>query len=101
MLIIKPAITVTRSFHISRNCLKLILINKLLKHAFVVKHALNVESGHPWKNKKQGDLPTCRKESGWLAEETQAQQKTDIEVESEFDSLPDSNCEAGKCNSGS
>jgi len=82
--------------HISRNCPNRDLMKKLLEQALVGKDAPKANSGCPCKDKEQGGAPTGRKESGRLAEEEKANQVTDSEVESELESLLDSDSEAGK-----
>ena len=86
--------------HISRNCPNRNLMKKLLEQAFVGKDAPKAKSRHPYKHKKRGGALTGRKESGRLAEEKEATQETDSEVESKLESLSDLDSEAGKDKGG-
>jgi len=86
--------------HISCNCPNCDLMNMLLEQAVVGKDAPKAKSGRPHKDKKRGGALTGRKDSGRLAEEKEAKQGTESEVESELDSLSDSDSEAGNGKGG-
>jgi len=75
-------------------------MKKLLKNALVSKDAPIVKAGCPGKSKKQGGVPTSLKDSGQHADEKEAKQETASKVESLFESISDSNSEAGKVKEG-
>jgi len=82
--------------HISHDYPNSDFMKNQLKQALVGKDASKGKSGHQRKDKNQGAAPPGWKESGRLAEDSQASQETESEAESELESLSDPDFGAGK-----